>query len=364
VSFTAGGVLLGSTPVATAAGVTTATFDTADLPVGSQPVTATYGGDVLFGPSTSPVDAQTVHQDTANVSIAAAPANAVPGQRVTYTALVSAAAPGAGRAGGTVSLSDDGNPVTGCQSLTLSSTDPPLVTCSETYDADATHSIVANYSGSTDFLPSTAAVTETVAPQPTTTSVTASSRSTTSGEAVSFTATVAASAGTANPTGSITFTDNGSPIGTSTLTTTGGVTTTSMLLTTLPLGVNSIRASYAGDPDFGASASGTAALVTVSQAPTVLGLGSSVNPSTAGQPVTFTASVFPATGSGETGTVTFSYDGTVIGSGSVSNGQAILTTATLPIGTGSLTATYGGDADFAGSATTAAWSQEIDPAPG
>jgi hypothetical protein len=137
-----------------------------------------------------------------------------------------------------------------------------------------------------------------------------------------------------------------------------------MLLTTLPLGVNSIRASYAGDPDFGASASGTAALVTVSQAPTVLGLGSSVNPSTAGQPVTFTASVFPATGSGETGTVTFSYDGTVIGSGSVSNGQAILTTATLPIGTGSLTATYGGDADFAGSATTAAWSQEIDPAPG
>jgi hypothetical protein len=364
VSFTAGGVLLGSTPVATAAGITTATLDTADLAVGSQPVTATYGGDVLFGPSTSPVDAQTVHQNTANVSIAAAPANAVPGQRVTYTALVSAAAPGAGRAGGTVSLSDDGNPVTGCQSLTLSSTDPPLVTCSETYDADATHSIVANYSGSTDFLPSTAAVTETVAPQPTTTSVTASSRSTTSGEAVSFTATVAASAGTANPTGSITFTDNGSPIGTSTLTTTGGVTTTSMLLTTLPLGVNSIRASYAGDPDFGASASGTAALVTVSQAPTVLGLGSSVNPSTAGQPVTFTASVFPATGSGETGTVTFSYDGTVIGSGSVSNGQAILTTATLPIGTGSLTATYGGDADFAGSATTAAWSQEIDPAPG
>jgi hypothetical protein len=137
-----------------------------------------------------------------------------------------------------------------------------------------------------------------------------------------------------------------------------------MLLTTLPLGVTSITASYAGDPDFGASATGTAALVTVNQAPTDLGLGSSVNPSTSGQPVTITASLFPATGSGETGTVTFSYDGTVIGSAGVSNGQATLTTATLPIGTGSLTATYGGDANFAGSATPAGWSQEVDPAPG
>jgi large repetitive protein len=364
VSFSAGGALLGSTPVATAAGVTTATLDTADLPVGWQPVTATYGGDVLFGPSTSPVDTLAVHQDTANVSIAAAPANAVPGQQVTYAVMVSAVAPGAGRAGGTVSLSDDGNPVTGCQSLTLSSTDPPQVTCSETYDADATHSIVATYSGSTDFLPSAAALTETVAPQTTTTSVTASSRTSTSGEAVSFTATVAASAGTANPTGSVTFADDGTPLGTSTLTTTAGVTTTSMLLTTLPLGVNTITASYGGDPDFGASVSGTAALVTVNQAPTDLGLGSSVNPSTLGQPVTITASVFPATGSGETGTVAFLYDDTVIGSASVSNGQATLTTTTLPIGTGSLTATYGGDANFAGSATPAGWSQEVDPAPG
>jgi hypothetical protein len=364
VAFAAGRVLLGRTPVATAAGVTTATLDTAVLPVGSQPVTATYEGDVLFAPSASPVDALVVHPDNTNATIAAAPVNAVPGQQVTYTVLVSAAAPGAGRAGGTVSLSDDGNPVTGCGSLALSSTDPPQVTCSETYDADATHSVVAIYNGSADFLASKAALTETVAPRPTTTSITASSPTSTTGEAVSFTATVTPSAGTAYPMGSVTFIDDGTPIGTSTLTTDGGVTTTSMLLTTLPLGVNSITASFSGDSDFGASASGSAALVTVSRAPTDLSLGSSVNPSTSGQPVTFTASVFPSTGSGETGTVTFSYDGTVIGSGSVSDGQATLTTSTLPIGTGSVTATYGGDGNFAGSATTSGWSQEVDPAPG
>ena len=259
VSFSAGGVLLGSAPAVTAVGVTTATFDTASLPVGSEPVSATYHGDVLFGPSTSPVAAQVVNRDTANVTIEAAPADAVPGQQVTYTVVVSAAAPGAGSPAGTASLSDDGSPVAGCQSLTLSPAAPPQATCSETYDADATHSVVATYSGNADFSSSTAAATETVAPLPTTTTVTVSSRTSTTGGAVSFTATVAASTGTASPTGSVTFTDDGAPLGTSTLTTSGGVTTTSMLLTTLPLGVNPITASYGGDADFAASASGSRA---------------------------------------------------------------------------------------------------------
>jgi hypothetical protein len=296
--------------------------------------------------------------------VAAAPVNAVAGQPVTYTVSVSAAAPGTGQAGGTVSLSDDGNPVAGCQSLTLSSTDPPQIRCSETYAADAAHSVVATYHGSADFLSSTATLTETVAPRPTNTSVTVSSHSATTGEPVSFTATVAVSAGTANPTGNVTFTDNGAPLGASTLTTTGGVTSTSILVTTLPLGANSIGASFGGDLDFGASTSGTAALVTVSQATTVLSLGGSDDPSTSGQPVTFTASVFPSTGSGETGTVKFSHNGNVIGIAGVSKGQAVLTISTLPIGTASITATYGGDANFAASTTTSPWSQEVDPATG
>jgi hypothetical protein len=363
VSFSADGILLGSIPVVTAEGVTTATIDATNLPVGSHSVTATYSGDVLFSASTSPADGQTVHSDNSNVTIGAAPANAAPGQQVTYTVSVSAAAPGAGRPGGTVSLTDDGNIVKGCQSLPLPSTDPAEVTCTETYDADAAHAVVAAYDGSTDFQPSTAHLTETVAPRPTTTSVTVSSPTSTTGQPVSFTATVAASGGTADPTGSVTFTDDGTPIGTSTLTTTGGVTSTSMLLTTLPLGVNAIRASFGGDPNFGASAS-AAAPVTVSRSTTVLSLSGSRDPTTSGQPVTFTATVFPSTGSGETGTVTFFYESTVIGSASVSYGQATLTTATLPVGTGSVTATYGGDGNFAGSDSTSPWPQEVDPAPG
>lgn len=364
VSFTAGGALIGRIPVVTTAGVTTATIDTAVLPVGSQPVVASYDGDVFFAPSNSPTDALTVQPDSSNVTIVAAPADAVPDEQVTYTVSVSADSPGAGQPGGTVSLSDGGKPVSDCESLTLPSTGPLQVTCNQTYGADATHSVVATYNGSADFLPSMAAFTETVAPRPTSTTVAASPRTSTTGQPVSFTATVAASAGSASPTGSVTFTDGGAVIGTSTLTpTTGGVSTTSLLLTTLPLGVNSIGASFGGDADFGASASG-AAPVTVSRASTALDLVSSDGLTSSGQPVTFIANVFPATGSGETGTVLFFYGGTEIGSASVSNGQATLTTATLPIGTASVTATYGGDADFAGSATTSPWSQEVDPTTG
>jgi hypothetical protein len=179
VSFTAGGVPLGSTPVTTAAGRTIATIDTSAVPVGSQPVTAAYDGDVFLSPSASSVDALTVEPDTSNVTIAAAPANAAPGEQVTYTVSVSADAPGAGSPGGTVSLSDDGNLVTGCQSLILTSTDPRQVTCSETYATDAIHSVVATYNGNADFRPSTTALTETVAPRPTTTSVSVSSHTST-----------------------------------------------------------------------------------------------------------------------------------------------------------------------------------------
>ena len=306
VSFSAGGVLLGTTPVATAAGVTTATLDTANLPVGSQPVTATYGGDVLFGPSTSPVDTQVVHPDAADVSIEAAPADAVPGQQVTYTATVSAAAPGAGTAAGTVSLSDDGSPVAGCESLTLSSTASPAGHLQRDLRrrCDPLH---RRHLRRERRLPAVDG-----RPQPRRSHRSPPRRRSPRRRARRPPARPSRSPprwrrarASANPTGSVTFSDNGAPLGTSTLTTSGGVTTTSMLLTTLPLGVNSITASYSGDPDFAASSSGSAAPVTVSRASTTLGLGSSANPSTLGQPVTITASVFPATGSGETGTVTF-----------------------------------------------------------
>jgi hypothetical protein len=75
---------------------------------------------------------------------------------------------------------------------------------------------------------------------------------------------------------------------------------------------------------------------------------SSLNPSLAGQAVTFTASVTPtAPGPNNvpTGTVFFSSNG-ALGSASLVNGVATFSTAALPVGNDAIVATYGGDFNF------------------
>ena len=67
-----------------------------------------------------------------------------------------------------------------------------------------------------------------------------------------------------------------------------------------------------------------------------------------GQPTTFTATITPAIGATETGTVTWSSN-TGCAPSAVSKGVATCVTSTLPLGTDTITAAYGGDADYAGS---------------
>lgn len=84
--------------------------------------------------------------------------------------------------------------------------------------------------------------------------------------------------------------------------------------------------------------------------PTTTSLMSSTNPSTVGQPVTFTATVSPVNAPPPTGTVTFFDGATNIGSSPVNvSGVATLTTSALAAGPHSITATYSGDANYAGS---------------
>jgi len=86
-------------------------------------------------------------------------------------------------------------------------------------------------------------------------------------------------------------------------------------------------------------------------------LASSVNPSSYGQPVIFTATVAPTVGTAlPTGTVQFSVDGTAVGGPVTLNGSgaATLTSSTLTVGTHSITAVYTPDStSFTGSSATA-----------
>src|SRR5205807_1299552 len=77
---------------------------------------------------------------------------------------------------------------------------------------------------------------------------------------------------------------------------------------------------------------------------------SSLNPSALGQAVTFTATVKPVSGTvTPTGTVTFQDAATTLGTGTLSGGTATFTTSGLGTGAHSITAIYGGDANFTGS---------------
>ena len=89
---------------------------------------------------------------------------------------------------------------------------------------------------------------------------------------------------------------------------------------------------------------------TIVQDLSTIGLTSSQNPSTLGQPVTFTATVTPA---GATGKVTFSFGSTLIGTALDASGKATLTTALLPSGIAPVTAIYSGDAGAAPSSSFA-----------
>lgn len=109
----------------------------------------------------------------------------------------------------------------------------------------------------------------------------------------------------------------------------------------------SIVASYSGDQNYQATNSKQLKQA-VQQYTTSTALASSLNPSTHGQAVTFTATVSSA-GPTPTGFVTFKNGSTNLGKAPLSGNVATITTSTLPVGTLPITARYDGDAAHASS---------------
>ena len=212
------------------------------------------------------------------------------------------------------------------------------------------HSITAVYNGDANFGGSTTspALTQTVNPNPnqgtTTTAVASSANPSTAGQSVTFTATVAVSTGTGTPTGTVTFRDGATTLGNGTL---SGNTAT-FATTALTAGGHSITSIYNGDANFGGSTSpALTQTVNPSQGTTTTTIASSINPSTAGQPVTFTATVAVKSGMGTpTGTVNFNDGGTLIGTGRLPGNTATLMTSSLALGNHTINATYAGIANF------------------
>lgn len=172
----------------------------------------------------------------------------------------------------------------------------------------------------------------------TSTSLASSNYSPATGATITLTATLSPSSG---PTGTITYYDGGTSIGTSTL------PTLTHTVTAITAGVHTYTAIYSGDGTYSTSSS-SPITVTAGMSTTTTALVSSNSSPTAGTNITLTATVTPS--SGPTGTVTY-YDGGVsIGTSTLPSLTHTVTAITA--GTHSYTATYSGDGTYATSTSS------------
>jgi hypothetical protein len=311
-------------------------------------ITAAYSGDYYSGGSISPVLAEYVEilpvPSTTKMSTSGSPS--LVNTPVTFTATVRS----------TYGPIPDGETVTfydGATQIGTGSTRSGIATFSTSALSVKTHAIDGAYAGDGSFKPSTGGVQQIVSAYTTTTTLTASPNPSAYGQGVVLT-TVVKTTGSTAPTGKVTFKNGTTSLGTVSLDATG----TAILTTTkLPVGTDSLTASYGGDSQHGKSTSSTVSQ-TVNLAQITMALTSSPNPSAAGKAVKFTATLSSNGGLPNGQTVTFSYNGSTLGTATIGAGKASYSTATLPVGSDQITATYSGSADY--SSATASQVQTVN----
>jgi sugar lactone lactonase YvrE/predicted secreted protein len=320
-----------------------ASCSTSTLPLGSNPITASYSGDANDASSNSSSLQQVVKQPS-TVVLTASPSTVVVTANVTLTATVTAAT---GTPTGTV-IFYDGTTALGSTNVGSNG----VATFSTNSLAVGSQSLTAQYSGdSTDAAATSAAFTEVVQQATTATTLTSSNATATVGNSVTLTATVTSVNGPA-PQGTVKFMSGSIVLGTATVGTDG---TANLSISSLVPGSYSIIAVYGGDTD-DATSSSTALAETIQQVPTATTLIPSANPVSTGATLNLSATV-TATGSATNagtlgGNITFTEGSTVYGTvGINASGQAILPISTLSAGTHYILATYVGTTNYATSSS-------------
>jgi hypothetical protein len=377
VQFFDGTTLLGSAPLNPGIPYTsTATFTAATLPADLR---AVYAGDINYTGSSSPTDGKGNGAVTVTLQSSANPT--VYGAAFTVLATVVPATAGGPTPTGTVEFSDASQSLGWATTLDssgnaalqfpipLATPLACLVTC-PSYDVlvlgGGSHAIAAQYSGDANYAAATTTspLTQQISKAPSNTTVaqfsavdglamasnalaTVSDAQPPKGGPYHFQAMTSAGEVDGDPSGTVTFYNGATQVGTGTLAPSfsGNVSSNATLITTGLTSIGSISASYPGDVNFQASSSPTAASSRV-------GLSASPNPSSTGQSVTLTATVLTAsTAPAPTGQVTF-FDGNILlGTVAVSGGIATLGTNFTTAGTHSLSAAYSGDQNYQESAS-------------
>jgi hypothetical protein len=322
----------------------TATMTTSALAAGTHSITAVYGGDTNDLTSTSSGVTETVLQLATSTTIASGANPGTAGASLLLTATIAqSGTTGAGGAfSGTVTFQ---NGTTALGTAAVSATG--IATLNISTLAVGPNTITATYAGNTNYAGSRSSpLLQTIVSATTSTMLATSMTPSIAGKPVTLTATVTSNGGT--PTGTVTFTDGATTLGTAILNTRGVAAFTT---SGLAVGQHALIAVYGGDPDDTSSTS-SPLQQTVQLATSGTSLASSLNPSGFASPVTFTAGI-TTNGGAATGTVTFSDGATVLGSAPVNGSSAVFTTAALALGNHSITAAYNGDANNAASQSTA-----------
>ena len=329
----------GATTLGTLALDTTgsASLDATSFSVGTHVLSVSFPGDDTNASGSSSSYTQTIQQLTTTTTLVSSANPSNGGAVLHLIAKVTAAAPNstAGSVTGTVTLKDGGTvlgngPISadGVFSLDVSSL------------SVADHLLVASYSGNTNYASSASStLNQKVILATTSVQLSSSAGSVIAGNSVIFTAVVAGDGSI--PTGSVNFFDGSVSLGSSSLNSAGQA---NLKLSNLSSGSHLITAQYAGDTADSGNVS-AAVTETVSPATTALVLTSSSNPSTAGAPLTFIASL-TSNGSLPIGSIVLRDGSTIIGSALVSStGSAEFTVSTPTPQTHALTAFFAGDVD-------------------
>jgi len=197
-----------------ATGVATCTATA--LKAGSHSIVATYANDTNYGGATSNAFVQTVALANSTIAVTSSLTPSGVNNSVTFTATVSAPA-GATiplAATGKVSFTDNGNAISACPEQAIASGNTATATCTTTALSGGSHSIVATYTGDSNYNGANNNMTQTVTSANSTVSFISSSTANTStvNQPVTLTATVGPASSSVGLSGVVTFTDNGGSV--------------------------------------------------------------------------------------------------------------------------------------------------------
>ena len=347
VTFTLDGV---SVATANLGSGTTATALISITTSGTHQLAATYNGDTNFAASTASTVTLTVARTpTTTVDT---PSSTTPGlgSTLTVNTTITPTAYASADPTGTVTYTLDG-----VQQGIIEPVVPGVPSTSGTgfsVTTAGTHSLIATYSGDTNYAASTsAAITLTVAKPTTTIAIVPATTSPFDASSLSVTATVTPSgSGTVNLSGTVALSLDGTTVATGVVS--GAAPVVMILSFVVPsAGNHSLTATYTGDSNYATSSTTTPVVLNaLKSTPTIAVVPASMTPA-AGSTLQLTAQISPAN-TGATlpaGSVNFFIDNVSVGTASVISGAPATATLSITapsIGLHLITATYSGDTNY------------------